>query len=139
MFLRHLVDIERQFSSDVGVLVLGVVHGCSVFRAKFRKINRDRPVDRQPMPYAVADVMRQRSNREGKLVRSVRVPEKTPDKITRTNIMGQVREKLLPKRIISEVLNRTAPVRVSVRSLELICGNSGEGSPDSPWKVAALA
>jgi len=63
--MRDLVDVEGEFGLDVLVLPFRVTYRRAVFGAEFGELNGNGNVGGFGMPDGVADVMRERADREG--------------------------------------------------------------------------
>ena len=63
--------------------------------------------------------MRERAHCESELIGVVRVAKEADDKVAGADVVGQVREKLVAKRVVAHVLNHAAAVSIGARPVQI--------------------
>lgn len=117
--LAELVDVEGKLSLHMRMWILSVVDDRAILLLKLRKLDRHSMVHSSTVTNSVANVMRQRPNSKGQLIGGMSIAQQTQHKVTRPNVVSKVREERVAEGIVSEVLNRTATIRIGVRLLKL--------------------
>ena len=82
-----LVDVEGKFRLNVLVLAFGIADGRSVFCLQLGKLDWNSKVGGVRVAERIADIVRERTDSEGQLVRVVRIPEEVNHKVTGANVV----------------------------------------------------
>ena len=116
--MRDLVDVEGKFGLNVLVLAFAVADGASVFCLQFRELDGNGEVGGVSVAERIADVVRERADSEGQLVRVVRIAEEIDDKVSGANVVGQIRKRLIAEWVVSDVLNDATTVGIGTCAIE---------------------
>jgi len=117
--MRDLVDVKGEFGPHMLVFAFGVADHRSVFRTQFWEFYRYGAVGGFGVSYRIGNVMRERTDGEGKLVRVARIAKQVEHKVAGANVVGEVRKRLVAERIIADVLNRAASVGIRARTIKI--------------------
>ena len=117
--LRNVVDIEGKLGTNMLASAFSVVHFPAVLRAELGKFDRDSQISSERMAFGVTKVMRQRADRERKLVGILRIAKEIDDEVTGAHIVGEVRKRRIAEGIITDVLNDAATIGVSPSAVKV--------------------
>jgi hypothetical protein len=123
--MGNLIDVESELSLNVLALAFGVVDACAVLPPELGELYRHGQIGRLRMSDGAADVVGQSTDGKGKFVGVSGVSEEVYDKITRTDIMGQIRERSVTEWIVANILNDASCIGVCARVLKLGRGEGG--------------
>ena len=123
---RYLEHVEAELRSDVRNRIVPIGHVPSVFPAQRGIQYRHRAVGSNAVPLGIGGIVFQRAQSECIFVQVLRFADQFRDEIAAADVMGEIAEKAAAERIISHILNDAAPIRVSVRLLQLLRRRSGK-------------
>jgi len=100
-------------------VVFRVFDGIAVLRPKLGILNSNGLIDCR-MSGDVRSIVRKRAQREGVLVGILTLQQELSHKVTAANVVHQIAEFHAAERIVAEVLDDSAAIRVTVCFLELL-------------------
>ena len=117
--MRDFVDIKSKLRLHVLMLALRIVHDRPIFCGKFGKLDGHGTISRHGVSHRVADIVRQGTHCERELIGVFRVAEKADYKIAGSHVMGEVGERCVAKRIVTDVLDHASAVGIGMGLIEL--------------------
>ena len=121
--LRYLHCVESKLRLQMRRRVLGIANGVAIFRSQLRIMERDRLVDSR-VAVNVRHIVRERAQRKGIFVGILAFSQQLQDKISGANVMGQVAEVFVAKRVVAQILDHRASVGVGMSFLDLVFGKT---------------
>src|ERR1035438_6027044 len=103
--------------------VLGKTDGTAIFRSQFRICNRNGPID-SGVTGRIRSIVRKRAQSKGILVSILAFTNQLADKISAANIMCQVAELLVAKRIVTKILNNGSAIGIGMSFPNLVFSES---------------
>ena len=117
--LRDLYRVEPKLYFQMRRLVLRIPHRLAKLRSQFRKLDRDRLVDRR-VARDIRRIVRQCAQREGVLVGILAFEQQLTHEISAANVMHQVAKIFTAEWVITQILDDGASVGVGMGLLELV-------------------
>ena len=124
--MTEFLNIECEFGADMSVRALAVGHCVSILALELGKFKCRSRIDRLGMSDGVAQIMRERTDRERVLVNGVRVVEHPDNEISGPDVVCEVAEEGLAEGIVAHVLDDASAVSVGVGYDELVFCGTGE-------------
>jgi len=123
--MGDLIDIEGELGLDVLVLALGVADGIAIAGAEPGELDGYGEVGGGAVADGVADVVGKGADGEGEFVGVPGVAEEVDDKVSRSDVVGEVREEGVAEGIVADVLDDAAAIGEGAGVLELGGGEGG--------------
>src|SRR5947209_10986902 len=73
------------------------------------------------MPNRVRSIMRQRAQGEGQFIDVMRVAQQLGNKVSAANVVNEITEELVAKRIVAHVLDEASAISIGVSFAQVLC------------------
>ena len=123
--LRYLRYIETKLGADVGLRIILVGDNVPILLAKLGKFEADSLVD-GGMSAIIRRIVSQRAQGKSVFVQVRSFLDQVDDEVAAAHIVREVAEILVPKGVISHVLNQRSTVGEGVGLLQIIVGSGGK-------------
>ncbi len=122
--LINLINVKPKFGLDMRLGIVGVSYFIAVPGAKLGKNDGDSAVH-GGVSADIGRVVRQRTQSKRQLIHVARLADKLHHKIAAADIVDQIAEEFIARRIIAHVLDQTSAIRKRVCTLQFVGSGGG--------------